>query len=74
MIIHAGGCATCLNKPRTAPRVTLNQWMDFRAGDPFPSDVPLIQAMDKDLDTLPGENSKQYVALWYMQGEILINY
>ncbi|PAV61980.1 hypothetical protein WR25_23221 [Diploscapter pachys] len=63
------GCATCLTKPRTAPRVTLNQWMDFRAGDPFPSDVPLIQAMDKDLDTLPGENSKQYVALWYMQGE-----
>lgn len=29
----------------------------------------MVQALDKPLDTLPGENKNQYVALWYQSGE-----
>ncbi|KAF1756854.1 hypothetical protein GCK72_013308 [Caenorhabditis remanei] len=50
------------------PRVMHDEWIDIREGDPFPT-RKLVQALDKTLDTLPGVNPDQYVALWYMQGE-----
>lgn len=42
--------------------------MDLRFGDPWPT-RKLVQALGKSLDTLPGEDPNQYVALWYQQGE-----
>uniref|UniRef100_A0A914YXI2 Uncharacterized protein n=1 Tax=Panagrolaimus superbus TaxID=310955 RepID=A0A914YXI2_9BILA len=50
------------------PRAMINEWMDIRAGDPFPT-KSLIKALNKTLDTVPGQNADQYVALWYQQGE-----
>ncbi|CAI5447188.1 unnamed protein product [Caenorhabditis angaria] len=50
------------------PRVCHDEWIDIREGDPFPT-RKLVKALDKTLDTLPGVNPDQYVALWYMQGE-----
>ncbi|KAK6029569.1 hypothetical protein OSTOST_04317 [Ostertagia ostertagi] len=50
------------------PRVMIDEWMDIRAGDPWP-DRLLVKALDKTLDTIPGENPDQYVALWYQAGE-----
>lgn len=50
------------------PRVMIDEWMDLRAGDPWP-DTHLMKAIGKTLDTIPGENPDQYVALWYQQGE-----
>ncbi|KAL6738313.1 hypothetical protein Aduo_011874 [Ancylostoma duodenale] len=51
------------------PRVMIDEWMDIRAGDPWP-DRQLVKALDKTLDnTIPGENPDQYVALWYQAGE-----
>ena len=62
-------CAKCAKlPPRPVPRVTLNHWADFRAGDPWPSEEK-VRALNKSLDTLPGHNPDQYVALWYQQGE-----
>lgn len=46
----------------------IDEWMDLRAGDAWP-DRPLVKALDKTLDTIPGENPDQYVALWYQAGE-----
>lgn len=46
----------------------IDEWMDMRAGDPWP-DRCLVKALDKTLDTIPGENPDQYVALWYQAGE-----
>ncbi|VDL65530.1 unnamed protein product [Nippostrongylus brasiliensis] len=51
------------------PRVMIDEWMDIRAGDPWPDRI-LVKALDKTLDnTIPGENPDQYVALWYQAGE-----
>lgn len=50
------------------PRVMINEWMDIRSGDAFPQ-RNLVKALGKSLDTLPGQNPNQYVALWYQQGE-----
>nr|AAW29197.1 MFP2c [Ascaris suum] len=50
------------------PRVMIDEWMDIRAGDPWP-ERKLMKALNKTLDTIPGENPDQYVALWYQQGE-----
>ncbi|VDO84812.1 unnamed protein product [Haemonchus placei] len=50
------------------PRVMLDEWIDIRAGDPWPNRL-LVKALDKTLDTIPGENPDQYVALWYQAGE-----
>ncbi|TKR72766.1 hypothetical protein L596_020170 [Steinernema carpocapsae] len=70
-------CATCPKPPPPPPipppgppppRVMLNEWMDIRAGDPWPT-RPLVKALNKSLDTLPGHPADQYVALWYQQGE-----
>ncbi|KIH42995.1 hypothetical protein ANCDUO_27013, partial [Ancylostoma duodenale] len=50
-------------------KVMIDEWMDIRAGDPWP-DRQLVKALDKTLDnTIPGENPDQYVALWYQAGE-----
>ncbi|EYC46283.1 hypothetical protein Y032_0402g805 [Ancylostoma ceylanicum] len=49
-------------------RIMLDEWMDIRAGDPWP-DRALVKALDKTLDTVAGENPDQYVALWYQAGE-----
>ncbi|KAK6038367.1 hypothetical protein COOONC_24129 [Cooperia oncophora] len=46
----------------------IDEWMDLRAGDPWPDRI-LVKALDKTLDTIPGENPDQYVALWYQAGE-----
>src|SRR4051812_40542611 len=46
----------------------LNEWTDLRAGDAFPQ-LSAVRALDRSLNTLPGEASDQYVALWYQQGE-----
>ncbi|CAD6194626.1 unnamed protein product [Caenorhabditis auriculariae] len=61
-------CDVCGKAPRKVPRVTIDEWMDIREGDPFPS-RPLVRALDKSLDTLAGVPADQYVGLWYMQGE-----
>ncbi|KAK0403326.1 hypothetical protein QR680_016860 [Steinernema hermaphroditum] len=70
-------CASCPKPPPPPPtpppgppppRVMLNEWMDIRAGDAWPT-RPLVKALNKSLDTLPGQNPEQYVALWYQQGE-----
>ncbi|GMS95731.1 hypothetical protein PENTCL1PPCAC_17906, partial [Pristionchus entomophagus] len=50
------------------PRVMLNEWLDVRVGDAWPT-RSLVKALDKPLDTVVGQNSEQYVALWYMAGE-----
>ncbi|KIH62372.1 hypothetical protein ANCDUO_07345 [Ancylostoma duodenale] len=55
-------------KKKLPPRVMLDEWMDIRAGDPWP-DRALVKALDKTLDTVAGENPDQYVALWYQSGE-----
>ncbi|CAD5214702.1 unnamed protein product [Bursaphelenchus okinawaensis] len=54
--------------PKPVVRVMLNEWADFRAGDPFPP-TKCVKALFKSLNTLPGENPDQYVALWYQSGE-----
>jgi len=59
-------CSQCMKKP--GPRVMLNEWMDIRAGDPFPTRA-LVKALNQSLNTIPGQNPDQYVALWYQQGE-----
>ncbi|VDM69562.1 unnamed protein product [Strongylus vulgaris] len=65
-------CATCKVAPPPPgpppPKVMIDEWMDIRAGDPWP-DRTLVKALDKTLDTIAGENPDQYVALWYQQGE-----
>uniref|UniRef100_A0A1I7XFW4 Uncharacterized protein n=1 Tax=Heterorhabditis bacteriophora TaxID=37862 RepID=A0A1I7XFW4_HETBA len=50
------------------PRIMLNEWLDIRVGDPWPTRA-IVKALDKTLDTIVGENPDQYVALWYMAGE-----
>ncbi|PIO58768.1 hypothetical protein TELCIR_19789 [Teladorsagia circumcincta] len=65
-------CSTCRVAPPPPgpppPRVMIDEWMDIRAGDPWPDRI-LVKALDKTLDTIPGENPDQYVALWYQAGE-----
>uniref|UniRef100_A0A915PU87 P40 n=1 Tax=Setaria digitata TaxID=48799 RepID=A0A915PU87_9BILA len=70
------GCKHCYKPPPPKPppgppppRVMIDEWVDLRAGDPWPADKKLIKALDKNLNTFPGENPEQYVALWYQQGE-----
>jgi Cytosolic motility protein len=46
----------------------LNEWIDVRTGDNFPQ-LDAVRALGRPLNTLPGEASDQYVALWYQQGE-----
>ncbi|GMR48037.1 hypothetical protein PMAYCL1PPCAC_18232 [Pristionchus mayeri] len=70
-------CASCPKPPPPPPtpapgppppRVMLNEWMDVRVGDPWPT-RSLVKALDKSLDTAAGQNPDQYVALWYIAGE-----
>jgi len=62
-------CPSCPKEPpKNVVRVMLNEWADFRAGDPFPP-AKVIRALGRSLNTLPGETPDQYVALWYQQGE-----
>jgi len=59
-------CSWCSEKP--VERVMYNEWTDLRVGDDFPVGKA-IRALDRPLQTLPGEQSDQFVALWYQQGE-----
>ena len=59
-------CNECAKTPGV--RVMLNEWADFRVGDPFPP-TKAVQALGRSLNTLPGEAADQYVALWYQAGE-----
>jgi hypothetical protein len=62
-------CNDCPKVPaKPAVRVMLNEWADFKAGDPFPP-VKCVQALGRSLNTLPGEKPDQYIALWYQSGE-----
>ncbi|KAI6227404.1 MFP2b [Aphelenchoides fujianensis] len=62
-------CHECKQQPpKPGPRVMLNEWADFRAGDPFPPSK-CVRALFRPLNTLPGEPADQYVGLWYQQGE-----
>jgi len=63
-------CAVCVEQPpkKDIVRVMLNEWADFKAGDPFPPSK-CVQALFRPLTTLPGENPDQFVALWYQAGE-----
>ncbi|CAI4221396.1 unnamed protein product [Auanema sp. JU1783] len=63
-------CAKCpkVKAGPPPPRTMLDEWMDLRVGDPWPQ-KQLVQALNKKLDTIPGENPEQFVALWYMAGE-----
>ena len=49
----------------------LNAWNDLKEGDPFP-DGRAIRALNKSINTLPGEKPDQYVALWYQHGEAVM--
>lgn len=70
------GCKHCYKPPPPKPppgppppRVMIDEWIDLRAGDPWPTDKKLIKALNRNLNTHSGENPEQYVALWYQQGE-----
>ncbi|KAH7697495.1 P40 protein [Aphelenchoides avenae] len=65
-------CSVCKEQPpppKPPVRVMFNEWTDRRAGDPFPTEMKLVRALFRSLDTLSGENPDQYVALWYQAGE-----
>jgi len=64
------GCE-CPKCPKEPPkeRIMLNSWNDLKEGDPFPTTLRPIRALNKSLNTLAGENPDQYVALWYQHGE-----
>ncbi|CAB3397552.1 unnamed protein product [Caenorhabditis bovis] len=62
-------CAAAPPPPKPVPRVVIDEWMDIREGDPWPTDRQLVKALDKSLDTLAGLPADQHVGLWYMQGE-----
>ncbi|XGW27074.1 hypothetical protein V3C99_007571 [Haemonchus contortus] len=72
--LPGGGVCRCrctcfkLARPILPPRVMLDEWIDIRAGDPWPDKI-LVKALNQTLDTIPGENPDQYVALWYQAGE-----
>jgi hypothetical protein len=62
-------CSDCQQQPpKPIVRVMLNEWADFRVGDPFPPSK-CIQALGRSLNTLPGEKPDQYIALWYQAGQ-----
>ncbi|CAD5217977.1 unnamed protein product [Bursaphelenchus xylophilus] len=61
-------CTECNKSAKPVVRVMLNEWADFRAGDPFPP-TKCVKALSRALNTLSGENPEQYVALWYQAGE-----
>ncbi|VDM26409.1 unnamed protein product [Toxocara canis] len=70
-------CASCPKPPPPPPvpppgplppLVMIDEWMDVKMGDPFPT-RNLVKALGKTLNTIPGQNPDQYVALWYQQGE-----
>uniref|UniRef100_A0A0N4ZQN4 DM13 domain-containing protein n=1 Tax=Parastrongyloides trichosuri TaxID=131310 RepID=A0A0N4ZQN4_PARTI len=50
------------------PRILIDEWMDIKANDPFPT-RNIVKALNRSLDTMPGVNGDQYVALYYIQGE-----
>ncbi|VDO66380.1 unnamed protein product [Haemonchus placei] len=52
-------CPRCPKAPPPPPT---------RPGDPWPDKI-LVKALNQTLDTIPGENPDQYVALWYQAGE-----
>ncbi|CAJ0918050.1 unnamed protein product, partial [Mesorhabditis belari] len=54
-------CANCSKgPPRPVIRVMLNEWADFRMGDPWPN-KKLVKALGKSLDSLPGNEHKEDV-------------
>ncbi|KAK6039432.1 hypothetical protein COOONC_23064 [Cooperia oncophora] len=56
------------------PRVMIDEWMDLRAGDPWPDRI-LVKALDKTLDTIPGENPDQYgLALGTLERPVMCVY
>uniref|UniRef100_A0AAF5RY17 Uncharacterized protein n=1 Tax=Wuchereria bancrofti TaxID=6293 RepID=A0AAF5RY17_WUCBA len=61
------GCKHCHKPP--PPCVMIDEWINLRASDPWPKDKKLNKALNKNLNIHQGENSEQYVALWYQQGE-----
>jgi len=42
-------------------RVMLNEWADYRFGDPFPQGN-LVKALGRSLNTLPGEAPDQVLS------------
>ncbi|MFH4973396.1 hypothetical protein AB6A40_000105 [Gnathostoma spinigerum] len=63
-------CSECkAGPPKPVVRIVLNEWKDFRYGDPWPTEGTPVKALGRSLDTLAGENPDQYVALWYQSGE-----
>ncbi|KAK0405697.1 hypothetical protein QR680_018145 [Steinernema hermaphroditum] len=62
-------CVECKKEPpKPIVRVMLNEWADFRAGDPFPQQKA-VRALNRSLNTIAPNPADQYVALWYQQGE-----
>lgn len=63
-------CTDCVKKAPPPPKdlIMTHHWADFRSGDPFPP-AKAVRALSRSLNTLPGENPDQYVALWYQSGE-----
>lgn len=63
-------CTDCVKETSKKPEelIMFNSWKDFRQDDPFPM-ARAVRALFKSLNTLPDENSDQYVALWYKHGE-----
>ncbi|KAI6229895.1 MFP2b [Aphelenchoides fujianensis] len=70
-------CPDCPKPPPNKPvvRVMLNEWADFRAGDPFPP-AKCVRALFRSLNTLPGENPDQPVMgrIWNEGGKIAANF
>ncbi|TKR61502.1 hypothetical protein L596_028604 [Steinernema carpocapsae] len=66
------GCPSCDGCPADeqttqAPRVMLNEWIDCREGDDFPTDKQVIRALGRPLKAEIG-NQDQYVVLWWRHG------
>ncbi|KAI6232937.1 hypothetical protein M3Y99_00981300 [Aphelenchoides fujianensis] len=69
-------CSECSKgPPKPVVRVMLNEWADFRAGDPFPP-AKCVRALFRSLNTLPGENPDQPVMgrIWNEGGKIAANF
>uniref|UniRef100_A0A7E4UPE7 Uncharacterized protein n=1 Tax=Panagrellus redivivus TaxID=6233 RepID=A0A7E4UPE7_PANRE len=70
---NCDGCKELMERQKAtpAPKVMINDWSDHREGDEFPTNKPIILALERPLKTPTGPE-EQYVALWYRHGNPII--
>uniref|UniRef100_A0AC34RT39 Uncharacterized protein n=1 Tax=Panagrolaimus sp. JU765 TaxID=591449 RepID=A0AC34RT39_9BILA len=59
------------SKATPAPKVMINDWADYRDGDDFPKDKPIVLALERPLNTPTGPE-EHFVALWYRHGHPIV--